>query len=138
MTKIKREAFLQETSVGVLAIHDGDNWPPSTPIWFDYEPGGSLRFSVSPGPRKAKLLATGTKLTLVAQTESAPYKYVSVAGSVTNLTSNGATKFTLNLGIRYLGDEMGRQYFSEGYEDAILATIKVERWLTTDQSKLIV
>ena len=135
MTKPEREAFLAEVHIGVLSIGDGDEGPLSAPIWYLYEPGGDIQMSMGPNSRKAKLLSEGTRITLVAQTETAPYKYVSVEGPVVSIGPPAAEDFTLRLATRYLGEEGGRQYASGGNGDSIVATIRIERWMTTDYSK---
>lgn len=135
MTRAEREAFLAEARIGVLSISDGDRGPLSAPIWCLYEPGGDLQVSFGPNSRKAKLLSEGTRVTLVAQTETAPYKYVSVEGAVVGVGPPIAEDFTLRLATRYLGEEGGRQYASGGNGDSIVATVRIERWMTTDYSK---
>jgi len=44
MTRAEREAFLAGVHVGVLAIADPARGPLAVPIWYDYAPGGELRF----------------------------------------------------------------------------------------------
>ncbi|MDP6607328.1 MAG: pyridoxamine 5'-phosphate oxidase family protein [Dehalococcoidia bacterium] len=135
MTRAEREAFLAEVHIGVLSIADGDSGPSSAPIWYLYEAGGDLQMSMGPNSHKARLLAAGTRVTLVAQTETAPYKYVSVEGTVVSLGPAPDEDFTLRLASRYLGEEAGRRYASGGGGDSLVATIRIERWMTTDYSK---
>lgn len=135
MTRAEREAFLAEVHIGVLSIGDGDQGPTSAPIWYLYEPGGDFQVSFGPNSLKAKLLSEGTRVTLVAQTETAPYKYVSVEGPVVSVGPSPAEDFTLRLATRYLGEEGGRQYASGGNGDSVVATVRIERWMTTDYAK---
>ena len=135
LTKSEREAFLAEMHIGVFSIADGENGPLSAPIWYLYEPGGDLQVSFGRGSHKARLIAEGTRVSLVAQTEAAPYKYVSVEGVVTSAGPATDEDFTLRLATRYLGEEQGRQYASGGNTDSIVATVRIERWMTTDYSK---
>ena len=74
MSKAERETFLADAHIGVLSISDGDRGPLSTPIWYLYEPGGNLRVSFGPNSRKAKLVSGGTRVSLVVQTETAPWE----------------------------------------------------------------
>jgi hypothetical protein len=133
MTKAEREAFLADLHVGVLSIEDPGRGPLTAPIWYAYEPGGALTMLIGPGSRKAKLLQEGSRVSLVAQTESAPYKYVSVEGPVTIGTP--PQDATLKMAQRYLGEEGGRLYAAGGNGNSLWITMTPERWLTTDYSK---
>lgn len=135
MTRAEREAFLADVRIGVLSIADGDSGPLSAPIWYLYEPGGELRVSFGPNSRKAQLVAEGTRVSLVAQTETAPYKYVSVEGAVVSVGPPPNADFTLKLATRYLGEQDGRGYAAGGNGDSLVATIRIDRWMTTDYSK---
>jgi len=133
MTKSEREAFLADLHIGVLSIADGDSGPLSAPIWYLYEAGGDVQVSYGRGGQKARLIADGTRVSLVAQTETSPYKYVSIEGIAT--VGPMPPDFTLRLATRYLGEEQGREYASGGNTDSIVATIRIERWMTIDYSK---
>ena len=135
MTKAERETFLADVRIGVFSVADGDSGPLSAPIWYLYEPGGDIQVSMGPNSRKAKLLSEGTRVSLVAQTEAAPYKYASVEGAVVRMGPAEEADFSLRLASRYLGEEMGKQYASGGNGDSIVATIRIDRWMTTDYSK---
>jgi hypothetical protein len=52
------------------------------PIWYSYEPGGELRVVTARTSRKAQLLQHAGRFSLCVQTETWPYKYVSVEGPV--------------------------------------------------------
>ena len=132
MTKAEREAFLADVRIGVFSVADGRSGPLTAPIWYLYEPGGDFEVSMGPNSRKAKLLSKGSRVSLVAQTETAPYKYVSVEGEVTRLGPSDDPDFTLRLASRYLGEAMGKQYAASGNGDSI---VRIDRWMTTDYGK---
>ena len=136
MNRTEREAFLAGLHVGVLAIPTGGA-PLTAPIWYDYEPGGDIWLLTGPESRKGRLLAEGTRVTLVAQQEALPYAYVSVEGTVTRI-SEPAPGDTLHMAVRYLGEEMGRRY-AEDNRDAgsVRVTIHPQRWLTVDYGKTV-
>lgn len=49
MTPDERKAFLAGVHVGVLSVAAGDERGPVTvPLWYSYEPGGTVRFQTSP------------------------------------------------------------------------------------------
>ena len=82
MTKDERERFLAALHVGVISMEDPGRGPLSVPIWYSYQPGGELWVITDRDSRKGKLLAVGKRISLVAQTETAPYQYVSVEGPI--------------------------------------------------------
>ena len=66
-----------------MSLNDPERDAPLTAtLWYVHEPGGEL-WTVIPTSRKAKLLKVGTPVSLCAQQEAQPPKYVSVSGPVT-------------------------------------------------------
>ena len=88
--------------------------------------------------RKGKLLNMGDRESLAAQSEDAPYKYVSVEGPVVEI-KNSSNEELQSMAIRYLGEEQGKLYadanssVSEGL--SVIVSVKPERWLAVDYSK---
>ena len=82
ITKEEKQDFLAGLHVGVLSLSDNPKGPLTVPIWYDYEPGGELWFITGPNSLKGKLLKVGVRLSLMAQSEEPPYKYVSIEGPV--------------------------------------------------------
>ena len=55
MSEHEREAFLAQPRVGVLSVANIDGRSPLTvPIWYGYQPGGTITFFTSTGGRKAR------------------------------------------------------------------------------------
>src|SRR5262249_59149649 len=77
------EAFLAETRVGMLAVAEPGRGPLTVPVWYHYEPGGLVRVVTGEASLKGRLLRQAGRMSLCAQTETAPYRYVSVEGPVT-------------------------------------------------------
>jgi len=45
MAENERQEFLAEPHIGVLSVAAGDGRPPhTTPVWYGYEPAGSITF----------------------------------------------------------------------------------------------
>lgn len=135
-TVAERQEFLAAKHVGVLSVDAGDGRPPaSVPIWYDYNPGGDIRFNTGPGTRKAKLIERAGAVTLVVQREEPPYQYVVVEGTVVENTLPAPREVREAIAIRYLGEEGGRQFVQsmEG-QDSVLFTVRPDRWLTADFS----
>ena len=85
MTVAEREAFLAGVHVGIISIGEAGRGPLTAPIWYAYEPGGELAIVIEAESRKAGLLREGGRVSLCAQDEQPPYKYVSVEGPVVSI-----------------------------------------------------
>ena len=135
MTQQERQDFLADLHVGVLSLSDDSRGPLTVPIWYDYNPGGELWFLTGPDSRKGKLLEVGVHLSLLAQSEDPPYKYVSVEGPVTSIDEANKDDL-LAMAVRYLGTEAGKQY-TENSETGggVIVRVKPERWLSVDYAK---
>ncbi|MEW6296664.1 MAG: pyridoxamine 5'-phosphate oxidase family protein [Thermodesulfobacteriota bacterium] len=78
MTRAEQETFLAEVHVGILSIPEEGRGPLTVPIRYAYEPGGELWFVTARSSRKGRLLVPGRRVSLCAQDERPPYKYVSI------------------------------------------------------------
>ncbi len=137
MTQPEKEQFLADLHVGVLSIPQASRGPLTVPIWYDYTPGGELWFLTGPTSRKGKLLARGTHVSLCAQTETPPYKYVSIEGPVVSIAPSDKEKYGRPMAHRYLGKKLGDQYTDSGEEGAsVIVSVRPERWLAVDYGKL--
>src|SRR5512144_2290748 len=111
MTKGEREAFLADVHVAVISIAEEGRGPLAVPVWYMYEPGGVVRFTTGGGSKKADLLRRAGRMSLCVQTESPPYKYLTVEGPITI----GTPDFERDLrrvAHRYLGEQMGEAYLA--------------------------
>lgn len=140
MSKEEREAFLAATRVGIVSIGEVGRGPCTVPVWYQYEPGGSVRFSTAASSRKAKLLGAGARISLCVQTETAPYSYVSVEGPAT-VGPVDYEKHIREMALRYLGPEIGGAYLAQTHpggttEGSILVTLEPERWWSVDYGKM--
>lgn len=136
MNREEREVFLADVHVGIISIRDGDNGPLALPIWYAYEPGGDLRIITEETSRKARLIAEAGRFSLCAQTEEAPYKYVSVEGPVAGTRPADFEGDLRPMAQRYLGTELGDAYAEANtVRGQIVVTMKPQRWRTCDYSK---
>ena len=142
MSRAEREKFLAETHVGILSVaEEGGRAPLTLPIWYRYEPGGSVHFITDGNSRKGALLKKAGRATLVAQNEALPYKYVTVEGPVTISREYDRVREIEEVAYRYLGRELGEMYLKSAADDYasaenVLVTIKPERWGSADFEKL--
>jgi len=140
MTRAESEAFLAGLHVGIVSIPDSGHGPLTVPIWYAYEPGGELCLITDRTSRKGKLLAKGVRVSLCAQTEAVPYKYVSVEGPVVAVEPADLERDIRPLSQRYLGRELGDRYVEATAADraageTVLIRIRPERWLSVDYAK---
>ena len=135
MTETEKQEYLADLHVGVLSLNDNSNGPLTAPIWYDYEPGGELWFITGPNSLKGKLLEVGVRLSLVAQSEEPPYKYVSVEGPVVSIDESTEDDL-LAMAVRYLGETGGKRYTENSNgSGGVLVRVKPERWLAVDYGK---
>ena len=138
MSKAQREAFLAGLHVAVISIHEDGRGPLTLPIWYGYEPGGVVRFVTGGASKKAALLRKAGRLSLCVQTETAPYQYVSIEGPVTIGEPDFERDFRA-IAHRYLGEQMGEMYLqmtADERTNAILVSVRPERWITVDYTKM--
>jgi PPOX class probable F420-dependent enzyme len=140
MTRAQCRAFLAETHVAVVSIADPERGPLTVPVWYAYTPGGVVRIVTATGSEKERLLRGAGRMGLCVQTESAPYKYVSVEGPVT-FTAPDYARDVRGIAIRYLGAEMGEAYLAMTADERartpqILIELRPERWRSADYAKM--
>jgi hypothetical protein len=143
MTQQEREAFLAEPHIGVISIARGDNRPPmSTPVWYDYEPGGNITFftgSTGTKPQKVKLLEKSGVLTFCAQKEEFPYRYVTVEGTVVKADKPPTADQIIAIVRRYLGDDRARGFvdmvLGKPNDERVVFAVRPDRWLTSDYTE---
>jgi len=135
MTQSEREQFLSELHVGVLSIERPDGPPLTVPVWYIYEPGGELWFLISPDSVKGRLLQKSMRFSLCAQSESLPYKYVSIEGTAT-ISPADKELHSRPMAHRYLGVKGGDSYVESESGDSVRVSTTPERWFTVDYSKI--
>ena len=140
MTRDERESFLAGVHVGVIGIPEPGRGPLAVPIWYGYEPGGLLWVVTERGSRKGRLLAVGTRLSLCVQSESPPYRYVSVEGPIVSIEPADVERDVRPMARRYLGAELGDRYVEATAGDraegeSVRVGVRPERWLSVDYRK---
>ncbi len=140
MTRTECEAFLAETHVAVISIDDPGRGPLTVPVWYAYAPGGVVRIVTGTASRKGQLLRRAGRLGLCVQTETAPYKYVSVEGPVT-FVAYDHERDVRGMALRYLGAEMGEAYLAMTADELarnpqVLVEMRPERWRSADYAKM--
>lgn len=136
MSKAEREAFLADLRVGVVSMNRESLGPLSAPIWYAYD-DGQIWFTTGAESRKGKLMQPGSRISLVVQTETAPYRYVSVEGPITVREPAVLERDIRPMAIRYLGEAAGNQYADHSSDAGnVLIKMQPEKWLSVDYGKM--
>ena len=130
MSRAEREQFLAQVHVGVLSVASADGGAPlATPVWYSYEPGGTLSVSTGNGSRKAQAIRVAGRFSLCAQDEQPPYKYVTVEGPAVMEDATDAER--LELARRYLGPEGGDAFIAANPGGGqVMIRMTPEHWLS--------
>ncbi len=138
MPRQERETFLADLHVAIISIPEEGRGPLTVPIWYLYEPGGELRAVTAGTSRKTELLRQAGRFSVCVQTETPPYKYVSVEGPVVAIEPADIERDRRPLARRYLGAQRGDRYIEETpgkYIGNVLVRMLPQRWLTVDYAK---
>jgi hypothetical protein len=138
MSPTERETFLAGVHVGVLSVDDPGHGPLTVPVWYAYEPGGTVNVVTARDSLKARRLRAAGRFSLCAQNESAPYAYVSVEGAIADIVHPVAPEVLRAMAYRYLGQEFGDLYLAATEDDApdqVMFCLAAERWRSTDYTK---
>ncbi len=138
MTTAERDEFLAGLHVAVLSVEDPGRGPLTVPVWYSYAPGGSVNVVTGGQSVKAQLLRAAGRFSLCVQTETMPYRYVSVEGPITALDETVSDEERRGLAHRYLGAEGGDLYVASTADQAaesVAFRMAPARWRTVDYGK---
>ncbi len=135
MSPAEREAFLADVHVGILSVDEPGRGPLALPVWYQYRDGNVI-IGMGGESLKARLIRAAGRATLTAQTETPPYKYVSVEGPA---EVEASQRDDLEMATRYLGPEMGRWYADNNpsTDQSVVVRITPEHWRTMDFAKVM-
>jgi PPOX class probable F420-dependent enzyme len=138
MSRAEREQFLAQPHVGVLSVVE-NGAPLTVPVWYGYQPGGPVAVITGRESRKAQAVRAAGWLSLCAQDEAWPYKYVTVSGPA---AASGPASHAEQraMASRYLGAEGAGRYMAwvtaNGEADEqIVIEMTPRAWLTVDYAK---
>lgn len=141
MTKAEREAFLAATHVAVISVARDGRGPLSVPVWYRYEPGEAVHFVTGRKARKVEWIRKAGRLSLCVQTETAPYRFVSVEGPASVKDDPDYERDVRQVALRYLGQEFGEAYLAmtaaeREREGSVLVTLEPRQWISVDYRKM--
>jgi hypothetical protein len=130
-----RELFLAEPHVAALSVSAGpDRGPLTVPMWYQYEPGGEAWVLTEATSRKARLIETAGRFTLMVQRVAPTVRYVSVEGPVTR-TIPETDELLREITERYLPPEKVSAYLAFAKAELsrqVAIYLRPERWLSAD------
>ena len=131
----ERESFLAEPHVAALSVSAGqDRGPLTVPIWYQYTPGGEAWVLTEAGSRKAQLIKTAGRFTLMVERVMPTVRYVSVEGPVTRIVA-GTDELLQEITERYLPPDQVPAYIEFAKNELgenVAIYLRPERWLTAD------
>jgi len=138
MSVEERDQFLAGVHVGVLSVAAGDGRGPlAVPVWYDYQAGGQVSVITGRSSRKGRAIRAAGRMSLCAQDENPPYRYVSVEGPVVLEELDPAER--LAMARRYLGPEGGDRYVASNPDperEMVMFRMRPEHWVSVDYGKL--
>ena len=110
-----RERLFSDANVAILATVDSKNRPHGMPIWYIYQ-DGIFVMSASGTSQKVRNIHRTGNATLVIDRREAPYHAVMIRGRA-EIGPAPDDDWRLKIAIRYLGEERGNAYVSQGSSD---------------------
>lgn len=137
MNRAEREAFLAGEHVGVVAVNRDGRAPLAVPVWYAYTPGGDVSIWIDAGSVKDRLFRAAGRLSICAQDERPPYRYVTAEGPIVGNDAAPTAAEALAITRRYLpADEATRWVQDYLGDSSLLVRMRPANWLSTDYSKL--
>ena len=116
------DLFERET-IAHFATLMPDGTPQVTPVWIDLEEDGHLLVNTARGRQKERNVRENTRVGLSITDPSDDYRYLSIRGAVTEVTTDGAVAHIDSLARRYMGVE---EYPHHGDEIGERVIIRIE------------
>ncbi|TDE94204.1 pyridoxamine 5-phosphate oxidase [Occultella glacieicola] len=133
MPQTEWQEFLAQPHIGALAVDAGpDRGPLVVPLWYGYQPGGSVWVVTPADSVKARLIQAAGRFSLLAEQSTPRVRYVSVEGPVTEAREATEDEH-LAIARRYLGDG-ARAYLemAAGFGVQMLVRMEPQRWYSAD------
>jgi PPOX class probable F420-dependent enzyme len=105
-----------------------DGTPHTTPVWIGYdEADDRLLVNTERGRRKAQNVAENPSVSVSMTDPENPYRFLSVTGEVTEVTTDGAREHIDELANRYMGED---EYPNPIQTERIILRIRPDEVLT--------
>lgn len=135
LSRDERERFLAEPHIGALSVEAEEGRAPLTvPVWYLYEPGGTLRVLTGRDSRKAQLIRRAGRFSVMAERLEPTVRYVSVEGEVVEETE-GTGEDLRKVSAHYLPADKVDGYVKFAEQEhgaAVVFHLRPQRWLSSD------
>jgi hypothetical protein len=135
LSKDEREYFFAEPHIAALSVAARpDRGPLTVPIWYQYRPGGEAWVLTPPRSRKARLIESAGRFSLMVDRLEPTVRYVSVEGPVTRVEP-GTDELLRELTERYLPPDKVEPYLEFARAELgehVAIFLRPERWLSAD------
>lgn len=99
------ELFERKTFAHVTTMNPDDT-PQTTPVWIGYDPEDNrILVNTERGRRKERNVEANPSVSVSMTDPDDPYQYLSVTGTVTEVTTEGAREHIDALSRRYTGED---------------------------------
>ena len=110
-----KEKLFSDANLAILATVDSKNRPHGMPIWYIYQ-DGIFMMSASGTSQKVRNIERTGNATLIIDRRSTPYHAAMIRGRA-QIGPAPDDDWRLKIAIRYLGEERGNAYVSQGSSD---------------------
>ena len=110
-----REKLFSDANVAILATVDSKNRPHGMPNWYIYQ-DGTFVMSASGTSQKVRNIQRSGNATLIIDSRETPYHAAMIRGRA-EIGPAPDDAWRLKLAVRYLGEERGNAYQSQGSSD---------------------
>jgi nitroimidazol reductase NimA-like FMN-containing flavoprotein (pyridoxamine 5'-phosphate oxidase superfamily) len=135
LSTAERDALLAESLVAALAVTaEGGRGPLSVPVWYSYHPGADFMITTGGGSRKARLIASAGRFTLLVDRTAPTYRYVTAEGPVTS-TAATTDEELAEISARYMPADKVPAYMEQlrsSEDDIVTIRMRPEHWLSAD------
>ncbi|WP_405615282.1 pyridoxamine 5'-phosphate oxidase family protein [Streptomyces sp. NBC_00076] len=135
LTHEERAQFLAEPHIAALAVDAGPGRAPLTvPIWYQYEPDGTVWIMTGLESRKNELISAAGRFTLMIDRLEPTIRYVSVEGPVLD-TTPATIEQLREMSARYLPADKVDGYVNTAWKEhgeQVVIRMRPERWLSSD------
>lgn len=135
LSRTECEQFLAEPHIAALAVSaGGDRAPLTVPIWYHYSPGGDVWIMTGRDSRKAQLIQSAGRFSLMVDRVEPTIRYVSVEGPVVS-TVPAVREQLVWISSRYLPAEKVDDYVDDAWKnhgEQVVIHMRPARWLGSD------
>jgi PPOX class probable F420-dependent enzyme len=131
----KFERFLNQANVAVFAAVRPDGFPSLSAVWYEYDPTGVVRVSVTKERAKYRYALRDPRVALCVASGHPPYMEVVLEGNA-SITEEGGRELIARLCDRYYGGEEGRKYaeYTNRQDERLVLQFRPSRVRTWDFS----